>query len=305
MPWPLRFSLGRVTVPCLYRLARVMVLCDINDNFDKVFNPVNGDAKRKADGDAGDGVSKRPKGEGPGDREELRVYETMPAQMLNAYGMAGFAHMGHSKVWEDLNKPLKTGAKFMTEYCSKKTDRRCIAINRALQPLVEYLKYQQTDTMKLQNKFILKEEIFTQLYAEIEAVFESATYCLAGKKKYSKKGSSSLRTAVSFESQDKKEEGKLRAYAANLYNWVKQPKSRLRMLINWQMAGGLPFVCGTHLLGTQCFLELGNTYHDGEGDKAVALQNFQDCIVRRHEMEHEGHAYIQAEGNKENVADFE
>ena len=282
-----------------------MVLGVINDNFDQVFNRLNGDAKRKADGDAGDGVSKRPKGEDPGDREELRVYETMPAQMLNAYGMAGFAHMGHPKVWEDLNKPLKTGAKFMTEYCSNKTDRRCIAINRALQPLVEYLKYQRTDTMKLQNKFILKDELFTQVYAEIEAVFESATYCLAGKKKYSKKGSSSLRTAVSFESQDKKEEGKLRAYAANLYNWVKQPKSRLRMLINWQMAGGLPFVCGTHLLGTQCFLELGNTYHDGEGDKAVALQNFQDCIVRRHEMEHEGHAYIQAEGNKENVADFE
>ena len=224
----------------------------------------------------------------------------MPAQMLNAYCMAGFAHMGHPKVWEDLNKPLKTGAKYMTEYCSKKQDRRCVGANRALQPLVEYLKYQQTDTVQAQNKFILKEEIFAQLYAEIEAVFEAATYCLAGKKKYAKKGSASLRTAVSFEPSDKKEEAKLRAYAANLYNWIKLPKSRLRMLINWQMAGGLPYVCGTHLLGTQCFLDHGNTYHEGEGDKAITLQVFQDCIVKRHEMEHQGHAYIKAESNKEN-----
>ena len=276
----------------------------INEGFDQVFNRLNGDGKRQLDGDAGNGVSKRLKGEEAGDREELRVYETMPAQMLNAYGMAGFAHMGHPKVWEDLNKPLKTGAKFMTEYCSKKPDRRCVACNRALQPLVEYLKYQQTETVKGQNQFILKEEIFAQLYAEIEAVFEAATYCLAGKKKYAKKGSASLRTAVSFEPSDKKEEAKLRAYAANLYNWIRQPKSRLRMLINWQMAGGLPYVCGTHLLGTQCFLELGNTYHDGEGDKAITMQEFQDCIVRRHEMENEGHAYIQAESNKENVEDF-
>ena len=281
-----------------------MVAGAIIDNFDSVFKSLNGDGKRKADGDAGDGVSKKLKGEEPGDREELRVYETMPAQMLNAYGMAGFAQMGHPKVWEDLNKPLKTGAKYMTEFCSKKEERRCIGINRMLQPLVEYLKYQKTEGVRAQNQFILKEEIFTQLYAEIEQVFESATYCLAGKKKYAKKGSSSLRTAVSFDPSDKKEAEKLRAYASNLYNWIKLPKSRLRMLINWQMAGGLPYVCGTHLLGTQCFLELGNTYHEGEGDKAITMQAFQDCIVRRHEMEHEGHAYIRAEENKENIEDF-
>ena len=77
-------------------------------------------------------------------------------------------------------------------------------------------------------------------------------------------------------------------------------KSRLRMLINWQMAGGLPYVCGTHLLGTQCFLAFGNMYHEGEGDKAITLQVFQDCIVKRHEMEQQGHAYIKAEENKGN-----
>ena len=118
-----------------------MVAGAINDNFDSVFKSLVGDGKRKADGDAGDGVSKKPKGEEPGDREELRVYETMPAQMLNAYGMAGFAQIGHPKVWEDLNKPLKTGAKYMTELCSPVEERRCVGINRMLQTLVEYLKY--------------------------------------------------------------------------------------------------------------------------------------------------------------------
>lgn len=281
-----------------------MVVGGINDSFDTVFNSLNGGSKRTADDGAGDGVSKKLKSNEPGDREELRVYETMPAQMLNAYGMAGFAQMGHQKVWEDLSKPLKTGAKYMSEYCDKKQDRRCVAGNRALQPLVEYCKYQKTDTVIAQNKFIMKEEIFTQLYAEIEQVFESASYCLAGKKQYSKKGSSSLRTAVSFDTSARKDPESLRSYAANLYKWIKLPKSRLRMLINWQMAGGLPYVCGTHLLGTQCFLELGNTYHEGEGDNAITLQEFQDMVVRRHEMEHEGHAYIRAEENKENLEDY-
>ena len=83
----------------------------------------------------------------------------------------------------------------------------------------------------------------------------------------------------------------MRAYAANLYNWIKLSKSRLRMLINWQMAGGLPFVCGTHLLGTQCFLDHGNTYHEGEVDKAITLQVFQDAIVKRHEMKQQREAH--------------
>ena len=75
-----------------------------------------------------------------------------------------------------------------------------------LQPLVKYLKYQKTEGMKAQNEFFLEPEIFTQLYAEIEQVFDAATYCLAGKKKYAKKGSSSLRTGVSFDPAAKKEE---------------------------------------------------------------------------------------------------
>ena len=76
-----------------------MVAGSFTDNFDSVFGSLNGDSKRKAEGDAGGGVSKKLKSEEPGDREELRVYETMPSQMLKAYGMAAFAQMGHQKVW--------------------------------------------------------------------------------------------------------------------------------------------------------------------------------------------------------------
>jgi len=125
-----------------------------------------------------------------GNRENLRVYETMPSQMMNAYGMAAFARMGQDKVWEELNKPLKTGAKYMTELCSAEEERRGVGINRFLQVFVEYLKYQKTEGIIKQNKFFLKEEIYAELYKEINWISEAAEYCLAGKKQYNKQGAS-------------------------------------------------------------------------------------------------------------------
>ena len=128
----------------------------------------------------------------------------MPAQMLNAYGMAAFTSMNHEKVWEELKKPLKAGAEYMTKLCVVDEERRDVGINRWLQVLVEYLKYQQTQCMMMQNKFILKDEICKQLYAEIDHIFEAAVYCLAAKKQYDKKDASGLRNAVSFEETSKK-----------------------------------------------------------------------------------------------------
>ena len=125
-----------------------MVVGSITDNFDSVFASLNGDGKRKADGDDGAGVSKKQKCQEQGDREELRVYETMPAQMLNAYGMAAFQQMERQKVWEDLNKPLKTGAKYMTEYCSKKEERRAIAVNGRFNPLWSILNTRRRRTSR-------------------------------------------------------------------------------------------------------------------------------------------------------------
>ena len=146
-----------------------------------------------------------------------------------------------------------------------------------------------------QNKFILKDEIYTQLYKEIDAIYESAVYCLAEKKQYTKKGASSLRNAVSFDKAPKKSQEILKGHAEKVYRWITAKQSRLRMLMGWQAAGGLPYVSGTHLLGVQCFLSCGNTYHDGQGDKNVSLEVFQNAVVKRHEMELEGHAYLKAE----------
>jgi hypothetical protein len=264
-----------------------MVAPDLD--FDSVFAPLGAVTPPK------DAVSSKRKATDEGQRENLRVYETMPAQMLNAYGMAAFSKMSHEKVWEEFNKPLKTGAKYMTELCSAEEERRGVGINRFLQVLVEYMKYQNTDRMKTQNEFILKEEIYTQLYKEIDMIFAAAVYCLAGKKQYIKKGASGLRTAVSFEQVTKKSTETLKAHAQILYRWIGTKQSRLRMLMAYQAAGGLAYVSGTHLLGVQCFLSFGNTYHDGQGDKTVSLEAFQGAVVKRHEMELEGHEYLKSD----------
>ena len=189
----------------------------------------------------------------------------------------------------------------MTELCSGEEERRGVGINRFLQVLVEYLKYQKTDGMIKQNNFILKEEIHTQLYREIEMIYPSAVYCLAGKKQYQKKGASSLRSGVSFDpAADKKCADTLKNHAKILYDWITVRQSRLRMLMAYQSAGGLPFVSGTHLLGVQCFLSCGNAYHE-TGDKTVSLEVFQNAIAKRHEMEIQGHVYLKADDDH---ADF-
>ena len=43
-------------------------------------------------------------------RAYLRVYETLPPQMLNAYGLAKFQKMSDDAVWTAMSEPLKTGA---------------------------------------------------------------------------------------------------------------------------------------------------------------------------------------------------
>ena len=221
----------------------------------------------------------------------------MPPQMLNAYGMAAFAKMEQEKVWEELNKPLKTGARYMTELCSSEEERRGVGINRFLQVLVEYLKYQKTESIMKQNQFILKDEIYTQLYREIDMIYDAAVFCLAGKKGYLKRGAGCLRTSVSFDQVAQKEPDKLKTYAQILYKWIITKQSRLRMLMQWQASGGLAYVCATHLLGVQCFISCGNLYHDGEVDKTVSLEVFQNAVVKRHEMEHTRHVYLKQQDN--------
>ena len=149
--------------------------------------------------------------------------------------------------------------------------------------------------MTKQDKSSLKEEIHTQLYREIEMIYPSAAYCVAGKKQYQKKRASSLRSGVSFDlAADKKCADSLKNHVKIMYDWITTRQSRLRMLMAYQSAGGLPFVSATHLLGVQCFLSCGNAYHE-TGDKTVSLEVLQNAIAKRHEMEIQGHVYLKAD----------
>ena len=107
-----------------------------------------------------------------------------------------------------------------------------------------------------------------------------------------------MRNAVSFDKAATKSEETLKGHAEKVYKWITLKQSRLRMLMGWQAAGGLPYVSGTHLLGVQCFVAYGNSYH-GKADKTVSLEVFQNAVVRRHEMELQGHAYLKAESYAE------
>ena len=147
------------------------------------------------------------------------------------------------------------------------------------------------ENKKDMNKLLLKAEIYEELYNEIDMIYDCAVYCLAGKKSYVKKGASGLRSGVSFgEQEETKTDNNMKDNAEKLYRWMILPQSRLRMFINWQSGGGLPFVSGTHLYGMRCFVSYGNTCHD-TSDKKVTSEEFQDAVCKRHEMEQEGHSY--------------
>ena len=115
-------------------------------------------------------------------RDWLKVWETAPAKMLNAQGQAKYANMSLEQVWKELGQPQSGGAVYMTEYHSRKDERRGIATNRWLYTLVLYCKYQKEDTVKRQNEGILNETKCKELYDEIDKVLPSLEYCLAPKK---------------------------------------------------------------------------------------------------------------------------
>ena len=232
-------------------------------------------------------VSKVSKGKGE-KRTWLMAFETMPAQMLNVYGAATFPQLKDEEVWKHLNAPQKTGAVYMTEYCSKEVDRRGIANNRWQHSQLLFCKYQQDATVKEQNRFVLSPVVFKELYEEIDRILPSLEYCLAPKKTFEKKdGAASLRTAgvASMDvSQTVKDPAELDRHGAALYEWVKKDNpSRIRMLQNFQACGGLSFVASVHHRATQCFKYLGNAKHKTSDDH-VSLLEFQESIRDRHRI---------------------
>ena len=141
---------------------------------------------------------------------------------------------------------------------------------------------------------ILQAALCSEIYAEIEQYKPSLEYCLAPKKAFEKQGASSLRAGVSSADAGaapeapKKSDEELDKHARTLYEWVSGEKSRLRMLMNWQCAGGLSYVAAVHQRGVQCFVGYGNSKHDGAASKGVTLEEFQRSVRVRHAMGNNG-----------------
>ena len=118
------------------------------------------------------------------------------------------------------------------------------------------------------------------MYAEIDKVYESLDYVCAERKK---KGTSSLRARVDDDVSEPKSETKLQDSAKIVYDWLHQKKSYVRLVHQWQAAGGLSFVANAYNTGMQAFLEHGNE-GCGKDSAAIPLTVFQKCIVDRHDV---------------------
>ena len=225
----------------------------------------------------------------PAKRDWLKVWETAPAQLLNAAGQSNYPKMSPEQVWKDLGQPQRNGAVFSTEYHSQKEERRGVAVNRWLLPVIIFCKYQKEDTTRTQNLALLNAQKCKELYDEIDRVLPSLEYCLAPKKQSDKKGVASLRSSSEVSVPESKPTEELCKHGSILYDWLSAEKpSRIRMLMNWQAAGGLPFVASVHHLCSRLFIEVGNSMH-GEGNPSgVTLEEFTNAILSRHRVGNSG-----------------
>ena len=58
------------------------------------------------------------------------------------------------------------------------------------------------------------------------------------------------------------------------------------MMMNYQGAGGMPYVASVHSLVAKCFYSYGNKHHGTE--VAVSLTDFCDAIKERHSIGDDG-----------------
>ena len=228
---------------------------------------------------------------GGSQRKWLKVFETVPVQLLNAYGEAKYTKLSDQSVWEQLSKPLKSGAEYMTELCSTDPERRGVGINRFLHALISYCEHQNDAEVRKRNGLVLEATKCKELYEEIDSILPSLKYCLAPRKTPMKEGAASLRASaaapvVSGPSVSKPE---LEQHARIIHEWLQGARpSRIRMLLHWQSAGGLSHVASVYHRTAQCFVKHGNKMHEGIGGEVVTLQEFQDGIRCRHELGHAG-----------------
>ena len=68
------------------------------------------------------------------------------------------------------------------------------------------------------------------------------------------------------------------------YEWLDSKKpSRIRMMLQWQGAGGLPYVASVHHRATQCFRYEGNSRHKPDTQhKSITAVEWQQAVKERH-----------------------
>ena len=229
-----------------------------------------------------DGKGLKRKGE---DRVYIKVFEQLPAQLLNVYGTSAYVDQSDDEVWKRLCEPLKSGAKYMTEMCSREAERRGVGINRFVAAVLEWIKYQLKETTKKHNAFLLKEAMYKGLYDEIETIQEPLEYILAPQKERQTSGAASLRSvsaAVRRGDGMVRDPRKLQEDASKVYTWLdRSTRSYVRMVMVWQGGNGVSFVGSTHHRAAQCFRYCGNQCSQGGG---VSLSEFQDAVKIRHSM---------------------
>ena len=103
-------------------------------------------------------------------RKWLKIYETLPNQLLNAYGAAKYIKMSDSDMWVDMKRPLATGAASMSELCFLDEERRGVGVNRWLQVCGSFCVCQQTPSTKQQNEAIMNTSMAKELCAEIDRI---------------------------------------------------------------------------------------------------------------------------------------
>jgi hypothetical protein len=97
-------------------------------------------------------------------------------------------------------------------------------------------------------------------------------------------GAGMMRSSAGTSEKDTKDPEDLKKHGKKVYDYMRLDISRVRMLINWQTAGGLSYVCATHHRAAMAFLKFGNKEHEGKCKPEVSLLEFLDAIVSRHHI---------------------
>ena len=130
---------------------------------------------------------------------------------------------------------------------------------------------------------ILNVQMFDQVYAKIDKILPSVIVCLAPRKYAEKTGANLLRSSGSQTGPVAGcPQSELEKHAKILYDWLDVKKvSRIRMLMNWQAAGGLAYVTSCHHRGVQCYRMCG-AGSTAENAGTLSVEAFQAAVVSRH-----------------------